>query len=141
MKAVYIHKIITEININGEWETVDNKFIGGRYIYKYGEIPENYTEKFDNEETVFYDFAKRIGYTDDFKGLKTFWKKRVYLDLFPLGNGIIYKDSLKAAEIHHIYEVVDNPTIEYLEKDLGFKGYSELVFDREQELKNMMLKK
>ena len=141
MKAVYIHKIITKLNINGEWETVDNKFIGGRYIYKYGEIPENYTEKFDNEKTVFYDFAKRIGYTDDFKGSKTFWKKRVYLDLFPLGKGIVYKDSLKAVEIHHIYEVVDNPIIEYLEKDLGFKGYSELVFDREQELKNMMLKK
>ena len=141
MKAVYIHKIITKLNINGEWETVDDKFIGGRYLYKYGEIPENYAEKFDNEKTVFYDFAKRIGYTDDFKGLKTFWKKRVYLDLFPLGKGIVYKDSLKAVEIHHIYEVVDNPIIEYLEKDLGFKGYSELVFDREQELKNMMLKK
>ena len=44
MKAVYIHKIITKLNINGEWKTVDDKFIGGRYIYKYGEIPENYTE-------------------------------------------------------------------------------------------------
>ena len=141
MKSVYIHKIITKLNINGEWKNVDDKFIGGRYIYKYGEMPKNYTEKFDNEETVFYDFAKRIGYTDDFKGSKTFWKKRVFLDLFPLGKGIVYKDSLKAVEIHHIYEVVDNPTIEYLEKDLGFKGYSELVFDREQELKNMMLKK
>ena len=93
------------------------------------------------KKQFFYDFAKRIGYTDDFKGSKTFWKKRVYLDLFPLGKGIVYKDSLKAVEIHHIYEVVDNPIIEYLEKDLGFKGYSELVFDREQELKNMMLKK
>ena len=45
MKAVYIHKIITKLNINGEWKNVDDKFIGGRYIYKYGEIPKNYTEK------------------------------------------------------------------------------------------------
>ena len=28
-----------------------------------------------------------------------------------------------------------------IEKDLGFKGYSELVFDREQELKSMILTK
>lgn len=139
MKSVYIHKIITELNINGEWETVND--IGGRYTYFYGEVPENYTEKFDNEETVFYELAKKAGYIGDFKGSKTFWKKRVYLDLFPLGHGIVYKDSLKAVEIHHIYEVVDNPIIEYLEKDLGFKGYSELVFDREQELKRMTLNK
>lgn len=139
MKSVYIHKIITELNINEEWKTVNN--IGGRYKYFYGEVPENYTEKFDNEETAFYELAKKAGYIGDFKGSKTFWKKRVYLDLFPLGNGIVYKDSLKAVEINHIYEVVDNPIIEYLEKDLGFKGYSELVFDREQELKRMMLNK
>ena len=141
MKSVYIHKIITKLNINGEWKNVDDKFIGGRYIYKYGEVPQNYIEKYDNEETVFGELAKKTGCIDDFRGSKTFWKKRVYLDLFPIGKGIVYKDSLKAVEIHHIYEVVDNPTIEYLEKDLGFKGYSELVFDREQELKNMMLKK
>lgn len=139
MKAVYIHKIKTKLNINGEWKTVDN--IGGRYKYQYGEVPENYTEKYDNKETVFDELKRRLGYVDGSDELKTFWKKRVYLDLFPLGKGIVYKDSLKVVEIHHIYEVVDNPIIEYLEKDLGFKGYSELVFDREQELKNMMLKK
>lgn len=139
MKKVYIHKTIIKLNINGEWETVNNT--DGRYMYKYGEVPENYTEKFDNEETVFYELAKKTGYMDNFKGSKTFWKKRVYLDLFPLKPGIVYKDSLKAVEIHHIYEIVDNPIIEFLKKDLGFKGYSELVFDREQELKSMMLKK
>ena len=47
----------------------------------------------------------------------------------------------KAFEIEHIYEVVENPIIEQLEKDLGFKGYSQLVFDREQELKNMLISK
>ena len=55
--------------------------------------------------------------------------------------GIVYKDSLKAVEIEHVYKIVDNPRIEWLDKDLGFKGYSELVFDREQELKSMMLSK
>lgn len=39
------------------------------------------------------------------------------------------------------HKIIDNPKIEWLEKDLGFKGYSELVFDREQELKAMLLQK
>ena len=133
MKAVYTHNIIIKLNINGKWET--NKKAFGRHIYKYGEVPKNYVEKFDNQETVFYDLAKKIGYKDTFCGLKTFWKKRTYLELFSYR---IYKDSLKAMEIQHIFEIVDNPIIEYLEKDLGFKKYSELIFDRENELKGML---
>ena len=141
MKAVYIHKTNVRLNINGEWVKVENVMgIGSRYIYLYGEVPQNYIEKYDNEETVFEDLAKRIGYVKEFNGYKTFWKKRIYLDLFPMCRGIVYKDSLKAVEIEHIYKIVDNPRIEWLEKDLGFKGYSELVFDREQELKGMMMK-
>lgn len=139
MKAVYTQKINVRLNINGEWIKVEK--ISGRCCYRYGEVPENYVEKYDNEETVFEDLAKRIGYVDGFKGEKTFWKKRVYLELFPIGRGIVYKDALKAVEIEHIYKVEDNPRIEWLEQDLGFKGYSELVFDREQELKSMMLSK
>ena len=84
---------------------------------------------------------KRSGYIEDFIGYKTLWRKRFYVDLFPLANGIVYKDELEAFEIKHIYEVVENPIIEQLEKDLGFKGYSQLVFDREQELKNMLINK
>lgn len=142
MKAVYTHRVSTRLNINGEWKHVEEVMgIGGRYTYLYGKVPQNYIEKYDNEETVFYDLAKRLGYLDKFKGHKTFWKKRLYLDLFPMCRGIVYKDSLKAVEIEHIYKIEDNPRIEWLEKDLGFKGYSELVFDREQELKSMMLSK
>lgn len=46
----------------------------------------------------------------------------------------IYKDELLAFDIQHKYEIVDNPQINLLERDLGFDGYSELVFDREHEL-------
>ena len=140
MKAVYTHETIVKLNINDEWIKVEKIGIGGRCCYRYGEVPENYVEKYDNEETVFRDLAKIIGYVDGFKGAKTFWKKRVYLELFPIGKGIVYKDSLKAVKIEHVYKVEDNPRIEWLEEDLGFKGYSELVFDREQELKSMMVK-
>ena len=139
MKTIYIHNVIVKLNINGEWVDV-TRGISGRSCYQYGEIPENYIEKYDNEETVFKDLAKRVGYTDNFEGNKTFWRKRLYLELFPIGNGIVYKDSLKAVKIEHIYKVIDNPRIEWLEQDLGFKGYSELIFDREQELKEMLLK-
>lgn len=141
MKAVYTHEIIVKLNINGKWIEAEKVGIYSRCRYIYGEVPQNYVEKYDNEKTVFEDLAKRIGYSDEFKGRKTLLKRRIYLELFPIGEGIVYKDSLKAVEIEHIYKVEDNPRIEWLEKDLGFKGYSELVFDREQELKSMMVSK
>ena len=139
MKAVYIHKIYLHLKINGIWKYADS--IDGRYIYCYGEVPEYRVDKFENKDTIFSDLIKRIGYIDDFTGHKTFWRKRVYVDLFPLANGIVYKDELEAFEIEHIYEVVENPIIEQLKRNLGFKGYSQLVFDREQELKNMLISK
>lgn len=139
MKAVYEHYITSEANINGEWIDVSREW--GRYLYYYGEVPEDYTEFLDNPDTVFQELITRIGFIGDYQGEKTFWKKRVYIDLFPLGQGIVYKDSLRAFKIIHTYEIVDNPRIDWLEYDLGFKGYSELVFDREQELKQMLLQK
>ena len=103
----------------------------------------------EKEIKLLFSFTDDIGETatlektfNDYNEIGTLpWLLEEFKYFLHLGKGIVYKDSLKAVEIHHIYEVVDNPTIEYLEKDLGFKGYSELVFDREQELKNMMLKK
>ena len=140
MKAVYIHKRYLHLKINCIWKYADG--ISGRDVYLYGELPKNKVEQFRNKDTVFSELAKRCGgYTDDFTGYKTFWRKRIYIDLFPLANGIVYKDQLEAFEIEHVYEIVENPIIEYLQKDLGFKGYSRLVFDREQELKNMLISK
>lgn len=139
MKAVYIHKIYLHLKTNGMWKYADS--IGGRYVYLYGEVPENRVEKYENKDTVFSELIKRNGYSDDFTGCKTFWRKMVYINLYPLASGIVYKDELEAFEIEHIYEIVENPIIEQLEKDLGFKEYSQLVFDREQELKNMLISK
>ena len=139
MKAVYIHKIYLHLKINGIWKYADS--IDGRYIYFYGEVPEDKVEKFQNKDTIFSELIKRSGYIDDFTGYKTFWRKRLYIDLFPLASGRVYADELEEFEIEHAYEIVENPIIEQLEKDLGFKGYSQLIFDREQELKNMLISK
>lgn len=137
MRAVYIHKVYLHLKTNGLWKYVDDNV--GRYVYLYGEVPENKVEKFENKNTVFSDLIKKIGYNENFQGNKTFWKKRIYILLFPLAREIVYKDELEAFELEHIYEVVENPDIELLKKDLGFKGYSQLIFDREQELKSMLI--
>lgn len=134
MKAVYIHKVYIHLKINGIWKYAPEA--AGRYIYLYGEVPENKVDKFTNKDTVFSEFTKIEGYAHVFTTHKIFGKKRSYI---PITNGRIYEDELEEFEIQHIYEIVENPTIELLEKDLGFKGYSQLVFDREQELKNMLI--
>ena len=50
----------------------------------------------------------------------------------------VFIDDVESILIKTIYDVVDNPRIDWLRNDLGFKGYSELIFDREQELRNMI---
>lgn len=139
MKEVYIADYILNLNINGKWIT--KKSICGRPIYRYGEKPANYSKVFNNEETVFEDLIKILGYKSGFNGYKTFWKKRLYINLFPTAQGIVYKNSLKEFKVDYFYKTIENPIIEFLEKDLGFMGYSELVFDREQELKRLMFNK
>ena len=138
MKEVYITDRIINLNINGEWIT--KRPIPGRPQYQYGEKPQNYFKLFNNEETVFEDLINILRYVGGVKVYKTFLRKRSYIDLFPFEEGIIYKDSLKEFKINYFYETVKNPIIKYLEEDLGFMGYSELVFDREQELKELIIK-
>lgn len=133
MKAVYIHKIRLHLKVNGIWKRAQ-KFYAG-YTYLYGEVPENTVDKFANKDAEFSELIKFCGYTDS---CKTFWRKRIYI---PVANKRIYKDELEDLEMEHIYTIVENPTIEKLERDLGFKGYSQLVFDREQELKKMLISK
>ena len=70
----------------------------------------------------------------------TLFTQRKYLNYENL-TGKVYEDDFDYLEVMSKYTVIDNPRIELLQKDLGFKGYSELVFDREQELKRMMLNK
>lgn len=134
MKAVYIHKICLNLKINGVWKRAQ-KFYAG-YTYLYGEVPENTIDKFENKDDEFSELIKFCGYTDS---CKTFWRKRVYITV--ANSRRIYKDELEDLEKEHIYTIVENPTIEKLKRDLGFKGYSQLVFDREQELKNMLISK
>ena len=74
MKAVYIHKIYLHLKINGIWKYADS--VGGRYVYLYGEVPENRVEKFKNKDDEFSELIKFCGYTDS---CKTFWRKRVYI--------------------------------------------------------------
>lgn len=140
MKAVYISKTIWNINLkDGRVLTYDSDHDRGRYVYKYGDVPNDYIEVF-NKETVWTDLLWKLRFEKDYHGSMTRFSKRVYIDDWDILCERIYKDELSAFEIQHIFKVVENPQIEYLEKDLGFKGYSELVFDREQELKSIMLK-
>lgn len=115
------------------------RYCGSRPRYYYGVVPEDTTDVFDDKEIVFEKLMEKLGYVPEYKGEKTLFKKREYINEYGY-DGRIYKDKLVSFEISHTYTVIDNPRIEWLENDLGFKGYSELIFDREQELKSMMMK-
>lgn len=137
MKAVYCHLRIWTVRLKDKKTMSYSTYgINGRY-YHYGEVPDNYTEDFMCQDTVFEDLIKTLYI---FGSNKTLFKKREYINIAQF-NSRIYKDELSSFDIQHKYEIVDNPTIDILEKDLGFKEFSELIFDREQELKSILMQK
>lgn len=130
MKAVYTHQRIWTIRLKDKTALSYSTYsVNGKY-YHYGEIPDDRTEDFISHETVFYDLMRTLCV---YNSEKTIFRKRVYLNIVQFSQRI-YKDELLAFDIQHKYKIVDNPQINLLEHDLGFDGYSELVFDREHEL-------
>lgn len=140
MKGMYVHKIILNLNIRGEW-IVEGLFTNEKY--KYGEIPDDYTEdSINEEEIVFYYLHTRL---ESLIGMpiqihETFWGTRNYFQI-PYSKRKIYKDELMAFNMEHNYYVIDFKSLptKFLENELSFNDYSELVFDREQELKSMLV--
>ena len=150
MKTIYraTNYIVTIYFKDGT--SVSNDFANsyhGRFKYQYGELPPNTREEFlGTEDEVWAALLKRSNYFDCYQGNVTIFKKRRYLpnvniDLIWI-NQRIYKDELLKFTIEKRFKDYSNnlPSIEILEKDLGFKDYSEFVFMREQELKSMLLK-
>ena len=137
MKGVYTKYIELKVLLKNGREyhfSSDNMF--GRSGYLYGEVPECKEIKLTLSEYMNKD--NRIFHV---KSGRTLFKRRTYEVFHSYPNDVrIYSDEIDSIVINNGYKLIENPRIEWLEKDLGFKGYSELVFDREQELKKLMMK-
>lgn len=135
MKAVY-RKIITyHVYLKDGTILSDDQY----YCWTYGELPQKYTTTYGNAKTIFKDLLSEIGYFEDYDGMKTLFKKRRYITR---GFGKrVYEDEMDYFEVKHRFATYSNMPTEWLQKNLKFKEYSELIFDREQELKAMLLQK
>lgn len=138
-KEIYIHKTLWILYFkNGEKITYDSDKTYGDYIYSYDYKPNDTIEEFKDNETVFKELLKEVDYIEEFEGYKTKFSKRIYIDDYHFFKSRIYKDEISYFTIQHIYETVKNPDINKLIKYLDFYEYSELVFNREQELRKML---
>lgn len=142
MKAVYTHEVIIRLKIDGEWIVLKPAYhsMFSRSVYEYGEVPlDHYEVNLEDvdKDVMFKEVIKLGYYPEDFCGSKTLFKKRIYVYLYDYDTRI-YKDKLGGIQVEHKYYIAKNPNIEWLKKDLRFNGYSQLVFDREQELKKML---
>lgn len=110
--------------------TVESKYQFGRSIYQYDEVPQ--------DKTIIYKTWEEVRKNTLYHWFDTtLFSRRKYLNYDNLPRKV-YEDEFDYLEINISYKIVDNPNIKMLQEDLGFKGYSELVFDREQELRRMM---
>lgn len=137
MKCVYTTYIELKVLLkNGREYRFHSDNMSGRNCYLYGEIPESKETKLTLSEYINKD--NRMFHI---KSGRTLFKRRTYEVFRSYPKDIrIYSDEIDSVVIKNGCKLVENPRIEWLEKDLGFKGYSELVFDREQELKKLMMK-
>lgn len=144
MKKVYQQKTKIKLNLVNrdtlQYEDVSN--------LRYGEVPKNkqYVRNFDSTEfeseyfkELYSEFCN-FRY-ERFQMWKTLFKKRLYIEDLFYHERRIYKDRIVSCEYEKTYEIVSNATTKQLKEDLTFNEYSELVFDREQELKKLIIEK
>lgn len=131
IKQVYIQKSRVEIFLkDGTKINATPCYCGGRQCYSYGCLP--------NDEQHEYGFDKFTKVFSLFRD-KTLFRKREYVNYSWIGKRI-YKENFDKAVITVEYKVVDEPRIDWLQEDLGFNLYSELVFNRENELRKLLAK-
>lgn len=149
MRTVYTHNVEWRIYLLDGSVIKTNPFYSSyhRSVYKYGEKPENKIEEhcvkeLDNkaeQARIFEDLIRAMGFEEGYHGHRTRFTKRLYLESGCFGKKI-FMDQLIGWEIRDIYQTIENPSMSLLQKDLRFKEYSQLIFDREQELRSMLQK-
>lgn len=109
---------------------VESKYQFGRGLYQYDEVPQ--------DKTIIYKTWKEVLTNTLYHWSDTtLFSRRKYLHYENL-TGKVYEDEFDYLEIKISYKIEDNPDIKTLQEDLGFTRYSELVFDRECELRKLM---
>jgi len=128
MKTLYIEKNYIEIH------TKEDKIFYTRSTnLHYGKMP---LDTFSTYETDAYSQMRRfLYYSDEGSGEKEFFSKRRYTNDFRVGK--IYEDELKKVIVGTEYKKKDLETysIEKLKEDLNFMEFTDLIFDREHQLK------
>lgn len=143
-REIYTHnRYIKYFLING---TIGQITRSGELRYFYGEVPQDNYEYYDKNNTIeLFDVLLRT--TNYFFSInQTLIGKRIYVsndDWFAPwcleGAERLYKDELISFYVVDEYDIVEKPSNQKLKKDLNFYDYTQLIFDREQQLKEMLL--
>ena len=139
MKQLYRRNITIEIHLKkGKVDITDSDNTDIYYKLRYGILPSSIVNEMPIKEFNLYELNKYeflVGNTGRYTSRAD---DRMFTEF---KFGYIYKryyhDEIEKLVIKEKYEKVDIDTvpIQQLEKDLGFLGYSELLFDRFEELK------
>ena len=139
MKSVYHTEVYFKLTLKtGETVKDYNKYYTTYYRYNYGELPETSVDEYNNSDTVFDDLRRILGYNTDCPSEKTIFTKRNFINDYNF-NQRIYEDELLSFKIIKKYIPHKNLGAKELREKLTFQDYSQLLFDREQELKYELL--
>lgn len=136
MKDIYVHETKVYIKLkDGNQIFMPQE---GRRMYQYGNIPENQNLEINGEENSFNFLTTAMACPNDVTSFRH--RKYIYvcIDCMIRSYKRVYKSQIDRILILHRYTKIKKPRMEWLKKDLDFYTYSQLIFDREQELRRML---
>ena len=139
MKQIYINTSNIEIHLKtGRVISIEDDALCGRYQYYYAECQEK-----AEREDIFSDFPQYLAQRNLLwcsvkkhkrnKVRKLLYIRRSFNQIDKIEK--VYEDEIESITIWHCIKVVADPKWEYLTEDLTFNELTELLYNREQELK------
>ena len=135
MKQIYFYRTTIFVKLKDD-SIVTIK--GNKIKWNYGDIPEDKIQKYENSNTIFDDLCNVMNVKPSISPFskKKYFNKETFFWTWSV-DGSVKQDTIHSFVVYTNYNT-GNPSIKALQKELTFIEYTELLFDREQDLKSAL---
>ena len=135
MKQIYFYRTTILVKLKDD-SIVTIKGKASKWCY--GDIPENKIQKYENSNTMFDDLCNVMNVKPSISPFskKKYFNQETFFWTWSV-DGTVKQDTIHSFVVYTNYNT-GNPSIKALQKELTFIEYTELLFDREQDLKSAL---
>ena len=135
MKQIYFYRTTIFVKLKDD-SIVTIK--GNKIKWNYGDIPEDKIQKYENSNTIFDDLCNVMNVNPSISlfSKKKYFNQETFFWTWSV-DGTVKQDTIQSFVVYTNYNT-GNPPIKALQKELTFMEYTELLFDREHDLKSAL---